>query len=123
MEVFRVSKIKHKQHEKRKKKIQNRLQKAETGDSGAPVFTASNIHYELSERVGGIGFGGIGAIMQLVNKIGLAQNIDAHLPILQCHRPYHESDHILNIAFNCLMGNCCLEDLELLRNDINYLAP
>ncbi|MEA3429035.1 MAG: IS1380 family transposase [Thermodesulfobacteriota bacterium] len=116
-----MSTIKHKQLNKRKKKIQNRLEQAATMDSGAPVFTASNIHYELSQRVGGIGFGGIGAMMQLVNKIGLAKKIDDNLPILKCNRPYHESDHILNIAFNCLMGNRCLEDLELLRNDINYL--
>jgi hypothetical protein len=35
--------------------------------------------------------------------------------------PYHESDHVLNIAYNCLCGGTCLEDLKLVRNDEVYL--
>ncbi|MBI5864134.1 MAG: hypothetical protein HZB38_06470 [Planctomycetes bacterium] len=31
--------------------------------------------------------------------------------------PYHESDHVLNIAYNALCGGTCLENLELRRND------
>jgi len=35
--------------------------------------------------------------------------------------PYHESDHVLNIAYNILAGGTCLEDIELLRNNEIYL--
>src|SRR5262249_27370392 len=35
--------------------------------------------------------------------------------------PYHESDHVLNIAFNILAGGRRIEHLERLRNDPVYL--
>jgi hypothetical protein len=35
--------------------------------------------------------------------------------------PYHESDHVLNIAYNILCDGDCLQDLERLRNDEAYL--
>ena len=37
------------------------------------------------------------------------------------HLPYHESDHVLNLAYNALCGGTCLEDLELRRQDEAYL--
>jgi hypothetical protein len=37
------------------------------------------------------------------------------------HLPYHESDHILNIAYNILSGGTGLEDIDLRRNDEAYL--
>src|SRR4029077_19149802 len=36
-------------------------------------------------------------------------------------RPYHESDHVLNIAYNALCDGRCLQDLELRRQDEAYL--
>ena len=41
--------------------------------------------------------------------------------MLKIHLPYHESDHVLNIAYNLLAGGTCLEHLELLRSDEAYL--
>jgi hypothetical protein len=41
--------------------------------------------------------------------------------VLAFHRPYHESDHVLNIAYNGLLGGDCLDDIEQRRNDENYL--
>jgi hypothetical protein len=35
--------------------------------------------------------------------------------------PYHVSDHVLNISYNPLCGGTCLQDIELRRNDENYL--
>jgi hypothetical protein len=40
---------------------------------------------------------------------------------LKIHLPYHESDHVLNLAYNALCDGDCLEDLELRRNDEVYL--
>jgi hypothetical protein len=85
------------------------------------MLTASNIHYELSGRTRGLGAGGIGAIHLLARQVGLPEAIDANLHLLKIHLPYHESDHVLNIAYNTLAGGTCLEDIELLRNDEVYL--
>jgi hypothetical protein len=35
--------------------------------------------------------------------------------------PYHESDHVLNIAYNPLCDGNHLEDIEVRRNDVNFL--
>ena len=37
------------------------------------------------------------------------------------HAPYHESDHVLNIAYNVLCGGRTLDDIELRRNDRVFL--
>ena len=57
----------------------------------------------------------------LVGKLGLAEAIDRHLGLLKLHFPYHDSDHVLNIAYNLLAGGRCLEHLELLRTNVAYL--
>jgi hypothetical protein len=84
-------------------------------------MTASNIHYEIADRTRATGAGGIGAIHLLVKKLGLDQLINQHLNLLKIHLPYHESDHVLSIAYNLLAGGRCLEHLELLRSDEAYL--
>ena len=85
------------------------------------MFKANNIHYELSERTRGIGVGGIGAVHKLALASRLVEAIDEKVDVLKVHLPYHESDHVLNIAYNILSGGTCLEDIELLRNDEVYL--
>ena len=37
------------------------------------------------------------------------------------HLPYHESDHVLGIAYNVLCGGTCLQDIERRRQDEVYL--
>jgi hypothetical protein len=85
------------------------------------MFTASNIQYDWSDRDRGLAAGGIGAIHLMARKIGLVDALDRHLSLLKQHLPYHESDHVMNIAYNILAGGTCLEDLELRRNDEVYL--
>ncbi len=85
------------------------------------MFTASNIHYELADRASGISCGGIGVIHKLAQQTGLVEALDENVDLLKRHLPYHESDHILNIAYNILCGGTCLEDLELLRTNEVYL--
>jgi hypothetical protein len=80
-----------------------------------------NIHYEMAERVRGMTYGGIGAFVKLVQQTGLVGEIDRRLHLLKFHRPYHESDHVMNLAFNVLLGGVRLEDIELRRNDEVYL--
>jgi hypothetical protein len=86
-----------------------------------PIFTACNIHYEVADRTRGLSSGGIGAVHQLVGAVGLVEALDRNVQLFQVHLPYHESDHVLNIAYNILAGGTCLQDLELRRNDEVYL--
>jgi hypothetical protein len=110
-----------KQIQRRKQRIAARLDKFDNRGCDRPIMTASNIHYEIAERTRATAHGGIGAIHLLARKLGLDEAIDAHLGLLKIHLPYHESDHVLNIAYNLLAGGTCLEHLELLRSDEAYL--
>ena len=110
-----------KQIERRKRRIARRLDKNDNRGCDRPIMTASNIHYEIGDRTRATASGGIGAMHLLVRKLQLDQAIDAHLGLLKIHPPYHESDHVLNMACNLLAGGTCLEHLELLRSDEAYL--
>ena len=70
---------------------------------------------------GAIGCGGIGAIHGLVQQLGLADAIDRRLRLLKVHMPYRESEHVFNIAYIPLCNGICLQDIELRRNDENFL--
>jgi hypothetical protein len=110
-----------KQIERRKREVARRLDKDDNRGGGRPMMTASNIHYEIADRSRATAAGGIGAIHLLVRKLGLTDAIDRCLGILKLHFPYHDSDHVLNIAYNLLAGGRCLEHLELLRTNVAYL--
>lgn len=105
----------------RKRRIQYRLRERAWAPQDRPMFTARNIHYELADRVRGLGPGGIGLLHHLARRVGLIEALDRRLHLLKMHLPYHESDHVLNVAYNILCGGTCLEDLELRRNDEVYL--
>jgi hypothetical protein len=77
--------------------------------------------YEVSERAQAIGCGGIGAIQQLVRTVGLTSEIDERLCILKQPKPYQDSDHVLNLAYNLLCGGRVLDDIEVRRNDLAFL--
>lgn len=85
------------------------------------MYTAANIHYEIADRTRGLAHGGIGAIHALAREIGLIDAIDQRLQLLKIHLPFHESDHVLNFAYNAFCGGTCLQDIELRRNDEVFL--
>jgi hypothetical protein len=58
---------------------------------------------------------------QLAQHIGLVAAIDQHVEVLKKALPYHESDHVLGIAYNSLCGGTCLQDIENRRQDEVYL--
>jgi hypothetical protein len=116
-----VNTIPRKLLDKRKRRIERRLRKMQWADQAEPMLTASNIHYEVADRTRAIGCGGIGAMHLLAVRSGLASAIDRELHLLKQHKPYFESDHVLNIAYNILAGGTCLEDLEQRRTDEGYL--
>jgi hypothetical protein len=57
----------------------------------------------------------------MVRSLGLDQLINDRLFLLKRHLPYHESDHVLNLAYNVMTGGMRLGDLDRLREDESYL--
>jgi hypothetical protein len=105
----------------RKRRIERRLDKSQLGDCSQPMLTARNMDYEIGGRTRGLSHGGIGAIHALARRIGLIDAIDNRLQLLKLHLPFHESDHVLNFAYNALCDGTCLQDMELRRNDEVFL--
>lgn len=105
----------------RKSRIARRLAPKAWADQLRPMLKASNIHYEMAERVQAVSCGGIGAMHLMVQRLGLSADINQNLKLLKVHLPYHESDHVLNLAYNILAGGVRLEDIELRRQDENFL--
>jgi hypothetical protein len=120
-EAFRVSKRNRaRKAEKRKRRMQKRLEGRAAGGE-EPELGASNIHYDVADRASGISSGGIGAMQLLTQRLGLAEQINEALPLLKMHLPYHESDHVLAVAFNLLSDGTALEHLEQRRQDEAFL--
>lgn len=111
----------HQQLANRKSRIARRLDKKRLGNLDHPMFRAANIHYDIADRTRGLAHGGIGAMHLLARRVGLIDAIDQKLHLLKIHLPYHESDHVLNLAYNALCDGTCLQDLELRRQDEVYL--
>ncbi|MGH2374636.1 MAG: transposase, partial [Bryobacteraceae bacterium] len=111
----------HQKIARRKRRIERRLQPRNWTAQAHPMYRASNIQYEHSDRVRGLVSGGVGAMHQLAQHAGLVEAIDQHVEVLKVHLPYHESDHVLGIAYNVLCGGTCLQDLERRRQDEVYL--
>jgi hypothetical protein len=105
----------------RKSRVERRLDKTNDTPTFEPQFTATNIHYDVSDKTAALNWGGIGAIHLLARRIGLIDDIDRNLHLLKVHLPYHESDHVLNFAYNALCHGTCLEDIELRRTDETFL--
>jgi hypothetical protein len=81
------------------------------------MLAGRNIRYELADRGRAVARGGIGAMHLLAWNVGLPEAIDDNIRLLKRHLPYHESDHVLCLAYNILAGGSCIEDLELLRSN------
>lgn len=108
-----------------KRKITNRLEPlmggAEPREDRDTEFTQGRPEYQLAGRTQAISCGGIGAIHQLAQVVGLTGALDARLDIIQRPKPYRDSDHVLNIAYNLLCGGGTLQDIEHRRNDATFL--
>ena len=69
----------HRQLARRKRRILRRIENKPGVERPEPMMTASNIHYEIAQKVRGIAPGGIGAIHLLARKVGLIHDIDEGL--------------------------------------------
>ncbi len=62
------------------------------------MLTSGKVSYEVGGNIDATCFGGIAALHRLVVKLGLVDRINDDLELLKVHLPYHESDHVLNLA-------------------------
>jgi len=120
-EGFRVKLRIHEQLDESKDRIASRLKLMPDLLQDKPTFQSAGIHYEIADRCQAICYGGVGMMMALAQKIGLIEALDRRVHVLKVHVPYHESDHIMNIALNALCDGTCLQDIELRRNDEAFL--
>jgi hypothetical protein len=85
------------------------------------MFTTGKVGYEIGANIEATCFGGVAAVHRLVTRLGLVEAIDTDLELLKVHLPYHESDHVLYLAYNVLCGGVRLEDIERLQHDTAYM--
>src|SRR5258708_40321830 len=85
------------------------------------MVSVSNLDFGRGERPRAVNYGRSGAIRLMRQRLGLAQEIDGRVQLLKRHLPYHERDHVLNLAYNALLDGQRLEDIELRRNDEAFL--
>ena len=112
----------HSRMDSRKREILGRLDKGNfPHDLSRPVIGGPTPHYELAGRATATAYGGIGLVHQFVQELGLAEAINSQLKLFKVHLPYHESDHVLSLAYNALCQGQCLQDLENRRQDLAYL--
>lgn len=108
--------------ESRKQRVAQRLDKFNFPENFCqPMMRGPAPRFELASRAVGTAYAGIALVHRLAKQLGLDQEINSRLRLFRLPLPYHESDHVLSLAYNTLCGGCCLEDLELRRQDEAYL--
>jgi hypothetical protein len=85
------------------------------------MLNSGKVSYEIGGNIEATCFGGVAAVHRLVSRLGLVEAIDADLELLKVHLPYHESDHVLTMAYNVLCGGTRLQDIERLRHDTAFM--
>jgi hypothetical protein len=121
MEVFQVKARIKKRLRNCKRRLQRRLRKKQWDEQRRPMFKKQNVHFDIAAKSKGLRCAGLGVFLLLVQQLGLAKAIDDNLHLLKRHVPYFESDHVLNLTYNLLVGGKTINDLELLRNHETYL--
>lgn len=108
------------QVDRRQRRVARRLRQRKVRDNG-PVLKRTKASYEVSDRICATSAGGVRLAHDLVQAVRLPQEINERVELLKLHRPYHESDHVLSLAYNLLAGGTCIEDLEKRRSDEAFL--
>ena len=73
------------------------------------------LHLESDPRGEMTHYGGLVLAQQFVRRFGVAQRIDESLELFKRHAPYHESDHVLALAYTLYADGTCLEDQAALQ--------
>lgn len=83
--------------------------------SNPPVIMKENKRSPL------LGYAGIVPVRNLIERLDIATVLDTHISVLKRHRPYFESDHILNFVYNFLTGGEVINDIERLQESEGML--
>ena len=73
------------------------------------------LHLESDPRGEITHYGGLVLAQQLVRRFRVAQQLDQALVLFKRHAPYHESDHVLALAYTLYADGTCLEDQAVLQ--------
>jgi len=85
------------------------------------MLGAKRARFEMAERAQATGFAGAAVALDVARVTGLVRALDERVQVFKRHAPYHESDHVLNLAINALCGGRTLDDIEVRRNDRAFL--
>lgn len=121
-----MKRLSYKQSRKNSTKREHRVasRHAQAGhwrEQPQPMMSGGKVHYEIGATIDATSYGGLASAHRLVSKLGLPRLINRRVKLLKRHLPYHESDHVLNLAYNVLCGGTRLEDIERLRHDVAYM--
>lgn len=67
------------------------------------------------ERGEATAYGGLSLAIALMRSLGVPRALDQSLRLLQSHRPFAESDHVLTHVYNLFVGGTCIEDIGHLQ--------
>ena len=70
---------------KKQRRLAKRLDRNNGSGDNGPVFTTTNVKYEVSEKASAVRVGGVAAAHVLARKVGLARAIDERLHLLKIH--------------------------------------
>jgi hypothetical protein len=73
------------------------------------------LHLESDPRGEITHYGGLVLAQQFVRRFRVAQRLDGALSLFKRHAPYHESDHVLALAYTLYADGTCLEDQAALQ--------
>ena len=73
------------------------------------------LHLESDPRGEMTHYGGLVLAQQFVRRFGVAKRLDNALMLFRRHTPYHESDHVLALAYTLYADGRCLEDQAALQ--------
>ncbi len=73
------------------------------------------LHLESDPRGEMTHYGGLVLAQQFVRRFGVAKRLDESLMLFKRHAPYHESDHVLALAYTLYADGTCLEDQSALQ--------
>jgi hypothetical protein len=73
------------------------------------------LHLESDPRGEITHYGGLVLAQQFVRRFRVAPQLDHALTLFKRHAPYHESDHVLALAYTLYADGTCLEDQAVLQ--------
>lgn len=73
------------------------------------------LHLESDPRGEITHYGGLVLAQQFVRRFGVAKRLEESLRLFKRHAPYHESDHVLALAYTLYTDGTCLEDQAALQ--------